>query len=482
VNPYIQDDWKVNSRLTLNIGLRYGFESNPIETHNKFYNVVGPPFGTGYQNVPSAYVSNPSVHNLDPRIGLAWDMFGDHKTSLRAGFGIFHDVFQTYTFSSAYLTNPPYNTTNQFFFTGDPNWPTPFVGGGTPLLSQTNGTYYGIHQTPYSLEYTLTLQRELPKRNLLSVGYTGTQGVHLLAFHDFNAPIPTIQNGVYTFVHPDPSVPGQLDQNPRPSPAFGALDMTDTTSHSHYNGLLVSLQHRTSSNLVYQVSYTYSHCIDSGYTYGGLGFNNVTSAITNPYNYNAEKGPCSYDLRHVIAGNLVYLLPFKGNRLKEGWQFTAIQAWHTGVPFSLGEGDQADLGNNFDNPRPNVVAGCDVYANQNVHQWFSPACFTASAYGTVGNLGRNALIGPGYWDTDIGVMKNTKINERLSIQFRAELFNVFNHANFSFPSTGVFTAGSFSTHYQATPVATAGQITSLVGAGGLTNIARQTQFSLKLLF
>jgi outer membrane receptor protein involved in Fe transport len=482
VNPYIQDDWKVNSRLTLNIGLRYGFESNPIETHNQFYNVVGPPFGTGYQNVPNAYVSNPSVHNLDPRIGLAWDMFGDHKTSLRAGFGIFHDVFQTYTFSSAYLTNPPYNTTNQFFFTGDPNWPIPFVGGGTPLLSQTNGTYYGIHQTPYSLEYTLTLQRELPKNTLLSVGYTGTQGVHLLAFHDFNAPVPTIQNGVYTFVHPDPVVPGQLDQNPRPSPAFGALDMTDTTSHSTYNGLLVSLQHRLSSDMVFQFSYTYSHCTDSGYTYGGLGFNNVTSAITNPYDYNAEKGPCSYDLRHVIAGNLVYLLPFKGNRLKEGWQFTAIQAWHTGVPFSLGEGDQADLGNNFDNPRPNVVAGCDVYANQSVHQWFNPACFTASTYGTVGNMGRNALIGPGYWDTDIGIMKNTKFNERISLQFRAELFNVFNHANFSFPSTGVFTAGSITSNYQATPVSTAGQITSLVGAGGLTNIARQTQFSLKLLF
>jgi hypothetical protein len=178
----------------------------------------------------------------------------------------------------------------------------------------------------------------------------------------------------------------------------------------------------------------------------------------------------------------VYLLPFKGNRLKEGWQVTAIQAWHTGVPFSLGEGDQADLGNNFDTERPNVIGGCNIYANQNVHQWYNPACFTPSAYGTIGNLGRNALIGPGFVDTDFGVMKNTKINERLSIQVRAELFNLFNHPNFSFPSTGVFNAGSALTNYQATPNATAGQITALVGAGGLTNIARQTQFSLKLLF
>jgi len=486
LEPYIQDDWKINNRLTLNIGLRYGFESNPVEIHNNFYNAVGPPFGTAFQNVPNAYTSNPSVHNLDPRLGLAWDVAGDHKTSVRAGFGIFHDVYQTYTFSSAYLTNPPYLTTNQFFGPTDPNWPTPFVGGsGTPLLSLTNGTYYGVHTTPYTVEYSLNIQRELPKNTLLTVGYVGSQGVHLLAFHDFNAPTPTIDsNGVMHFSHPDPvattsfGTPVQ-DQNPRPSPAFGALDIT---SHSHYNSLQVGLTHRLSSSLVFQFSYTWSHCIDSAYTYGGLGFNNVSSANTNPYNWNNDIGPCSYDLRHVISGNAVYMLPFKGSRLKEGWQFTLVQAWHSGVPFSLGEGfDQADLGNNFDTVRPNVVGGCDVYANQNVHQWYNPACFTASAYGTIGNMGRNAMVGPGFVNTDFGVMKSTKINERINLQFRAELFNIFNHPNFNFPATGVFNAGSAGTNYQATPSATAGQITSLVGTA-VTGAARQTQFSLKLLF
>jgi hypothetical protein len=169
------------------------------------------------------------------------------------------------------------------------------------------------------------------------------------------------------------------------------------------------------------------------------------------------------------------LLPFKGNRLVEGWQITGIQTWHTGVPFSLGEGALPFLGNNFDTPRPDYVAGCNVYANQNVHQWYNPACFVQSPYGTLGTLGRNNLVGPGYVETDLGVMKETRIAERVSIQFRAELFNLFNHPNFNIPVTGVFTGGT-------TPNPTAGQITSLVGSGGLSNVARQTQFSLKLLF
>jgi hypothetical protein len=327
----------------------------------------------------------------------------------------------------------------------------------------------------------LTLQRELPKNTVLTVGYVGSQGVHLLAFHDFNAPVPTTTNGVMSFVHPDAVTPGQLDQNARPDPVFGALDMTDTSSHSTYNALQVGLQHRLSSNFVFQFSYTYSHCIDSAYTYGGLGFNNTSSAITNPYDWNNDRGNCSFDLRHNITGNVVWVLPFKGNRFKEGWQLTAIQAWHTGIPFSLGEGDQADLGNNFDNVRPNLVSNCDVYANQNVHQWYNPACFAASPYGTIGNLGRNILYGPGFVNTDFGLLKNTKINERMTLQFRAELFNIFNHPNFNFPATGAFNAGSIFTNYRATPNPTAGQITSLVGTA-VTGAARQTQFSLKLLF
>ncbi len=264
VQPYFQDDWKVSSRLTINLGLRYEWETNPIEVHNLFTNVVGPPFAPNFVSVPHAYANNPSNMNFDPRVGLAWDVFGDHKTAVRAGFGIFHDPYTTYNFSSAYVSSPPYDTQLQFFFGGDPNWPTPLAGGGAaPSYSQTTGTYYGTNTTPYSLEYTLSIQRELPWNNLFTVGYQGTRGVHLLAFHDFNAPIPTVINGVDYFATdnggPCPLNPAQgaCNTNPRPVPALGSQDLTDPSSYSSYNALQAGLTHRASANLVYQLSYTY---------------------------------------------------------------------------------------------------------------------------------------------------------------------------------------------------------------------------------
>jgi hypothetical protein len=491
VQPYFQDDWKVTNRLTINLGLRYDWETNPVEIHNLFYNVVGPPFQPNFVNVPHAYQNNPADKNFDPRVGLAWDVFGDHKTSLRAGFGIFHDPYTTYDFSSSYVSAPPYTSESQIFFGPDPNWPKPFVGSAIPSFSQTTGTYYGTNTTPYSLEYTLSIQRELPWNNLLTVGYQGTRGVHLLAFHDFNSPEATVIGGV-DYLATDNGAPctvgGPCTQNPRPVPALGTQDLLAPTSYSAYNALQVGLTHRASSNLVYQFSYTWSHCIDGSYAYAGAGENNVTSSITNPYDWNADKGPCGFDVRHNITANAVYMLPFKGNRWKEGWQVSAITSWRTGVPLSLGEGDQMDTGNTFDSERPNYVAGCNVYANQSPSHWFNEACFTPSTYGTVGDLGRNALVGPGYAETDISVTKITKINERTTLQLRGEIFNIFNHPNFLTPSGTIINAGT-SCGPTSTPAnspscynPTGATITSLAGSGGIPDVARQTQFSAKLTF
>jgi len=169
---------------------------------------------------------------------------------------------------------------------------------------------------------------------------------------------------------------------------------------------------------------------------------------------------------------------------KEGWQVSAITSWHTGVPFSIGEGDQMDTGNTFDSQRPNYVASCNLYANRSPSNWFNESCFVPPQYGTSGNLGRNVLVGPGYAETDLSVTKMTKINEKPTLQLRGELFNVSNHANFAPPAATIINAGS-SCGPTSTPSCfspTGAAITSLVGSGGLPDVARQAQFSAKLTF
>ncbi|HWF08900.1 MAG TPA: carboxypeptidase regulatory-like domain-containing protein [Bryobacteraceae bacterium] len=478
LKPYFEDDWKVTRRLTLNLGIRYEFQTNPIEQHNNLHNLVNPPFGTAYSLVPNAFKTNPNVDNWDPRFGFAYDIFGDHKTSLRGGFGMFHDPAQTYVFFSGYVGTPPFNSLNQV----NPSFPIPFQGAGVsaPLPSLTFGTDYTIHKTPYMMQYNLNIERELFNGSVLTVGYVGSRGVDLLSFRDYNPPVPQVlTNGQLQFGNPATGI-----SYTRINPAFGTQVLTNPGSSSHYNSLQTSFNNRFGSNFVGNLSYVYSHCTDGAYTYGGLGGNNGTSAWTNPYDGSRERGNCGFDIRHNLALNVVYLLPFHGNRLVEGWQVSGIESWRTGVPISVGIGyDRALLSNNFASVRPDVIAGCDQTANQTPQHWFNAACYTLPAPGTVGNLGKNTVTAPGYEAVDFSLSKDTRIFERVNAQFRAEIFNIFNHSNFGIPFQNAFTApGSGPLALVAAPTgalgnaANAGQITSIVGT------SRQIQFGLKFLF
>ncbi|MBV9768953.1 MAG: TonB-dependent receptor, partial [Bryobacterales bacterium] len=257
--PYIQDDWKVTSKLTLNMGLRYEFESNPIEVRHQMTAFIDPPFG-GFQPVTHPFQTNPSAKNFNPRIGAAYDPFADHKTSIRAGFGIFHDIILPRLYDPGYWLNPPFAIGVQL----SPNYPVPFAGAGLlpPQASQVEGTAYAFGTTPYMIQYNFNIQRDLGRGNVLTVGYVGSQGVHLVQSRDVNPALlasGTAANPVFD-VTLSPSGGVQIPQTGRlnGSGAVGALSEKFPAGHSHYNSLQVSLNRRFSGGFQVQGSYTYS--------------------------------------------------------------------------------------------------------------------------------------------------------------------------------------------------------------------------------
>jgi len=210
---------------------------------------------------------------------------------------------------------------------------------------------------------------------------------------------------------------------------------------------------------------------DGGYL--GSFNTNGTSGFTNPYSARSDNGPCSYDINHVLKANALYMLPFKGNRLISGWQMSGIFSWSTGLPLNITDGyDQSTGGSLYAiAARPDLKPG---FSNNPIvgtaTQWFDPNAFSIQAPGTLGNLGRNTVRGPHFADLDFSLMKDTKITERFSTQFRAEFFNILNHTNLGLPASTLFVNSA------GAPTGFAGQITSIVGT------PRQIQFALKVIF
>lgn len=475
VNAYFQDDWKVTPKFTLNMGLRYDYVTNPVTAQHPLYTVTSFATSTAWTKVPNVFLNNPAVRNFDPRFGFAYDPFSDHKTAIRGGFGIFHDPIAPRTYASAYYFDPPYSST----VVVGPSFPTPSFGGA-PLPSQTNGVNYNTPATPYQMQWNFNIQRELTSATILQVGYVGSRGVHLFYQADQNPPVPTVgPDGNQVFGHLIPFV-GPAP-NVRQNSALGYFNSAVDGANSDYNSLQVNLNRRFQKNVQGQLSYTWSHCIDdSSSTYGLEG----GSPIQNPYNAGADRGNCIFDRRHSLVASTVISLPFhgtfKGHQLIEGWQVTGIFTVHSGLPFNIGDGfDQAGTGNPFANDRPNLNAGqtASGMTTGMLTQWFNPAAFTLPGVGEFGNMGRNVLIGPGFWNLDSSLIKDTKLAERMTLQFRAEFFNILNHSNWGLPSAQVFTQ-SFGPQgipsYGINPVA--GQITTIAEP------MRQIQFGLKLLF
>lgn len=463
VSGYVNDDWKVTSRLTVNAGLRYDFVTDPVTNQHALETIVNPPYGT-FQKVDHVFASNPSLRNFGPRLGVAWDPFGDHKTSVRAGGGIFFDPIEARSYASGYYFNPPYALAFVVF----PQFPNAFPGA-LPPPAQLVGVDYNTTNTPRMYQWNFNIQRELFSNTTLTVGYVGSRGVHLYASRDINPVEPTDINGVDYFGHATPGVLG-ITANPRENPAASSLSSEAPVGDSSYNSLQVGLNRRFAHNVQSLVSYTWSKCMDdaSG-TYGLEG----GIPWSDPVNGSFDRGRCLFDRPQVLRWSGVYAFPFNQNVLVKGWQLSGDLTAQSGSPWNVTVGfDQAgdDVAGS---ERPNLILPANQAITGNINDWANPAAFGLPAPGTLGNLQRDFLWGPGIVTVDFSVLKDTQIKERYRLQFRAEFFNILNHPNFALPNASAFvqTPGG-----GGAPNPTFGTITST------TTSSRQIQFALKLMF
>src|SRR5262245_2891336 len=463
---FVQDDYKFRSNLTFNLGLRYEFVTVPTEVNGKISNLRN--VSDNQVTVGDPWHNNPSLKNFAPRIGVAWDPFGDGKTSVRAGFGIFYDeILPKYYFFSGSL-NPPFTTRTSITSTPIKPVPFPIITQGfdpnAPIRAQLQTVNFDL-QTPYVMQFNLSVQRSLPGDVDVTVAYAGSRGNHLLRLGDATLAPESIVNGVKTY-------------NPlagRRNPNFAGIWQRVTDAQSFYHSAQLSVIKRYSAGLRAQLSYTFSRSVDDSSGINSQDFSNVVQYGLDWYDRTIDRGLSAFHVKHNLTFNWTYDLPFGrnlkglGGALVKGWQLNNITAIRSGTPFTvrLGSNRSGNLNTtSFSaNERPNLKLGASsnpILGGPN--RYFDDTAFELQPVNTRGTLGRNTLIGPGLVSVDASVGKSFSLGESRSLLFRAEVFNLPNHPNFAVPPNQIaFTQ-------------TAGIITSTV------TTSRQVQFGLKLTF
>jgi len=471
---YVQDDWRIGRKLTLNLGLRYNPLAIPsIEGEDGATTLKDPPYSP-FESVDHVFASNPSLKNLDPRVGFAYTPFADNRTSVRGGFGVFHNPIAPRVSLPYYVNNPPFKTAQQYFFpltSVFSTFPVLFASNSnsTPL-SVTQGLDYNTTKTPYVMQWNVNVERELFPLTGVMVAYAGSRGENLLRQRDTNPVTPaTLADGTVIYGIAHPNIPAIIS-NPAVNSAFGRLTINYADAWSEYHALEVSVNRRVHRGVQAQLAYTLSKCTDlSSGVFGGEG----STPATNPYDAEYDRGPCYFDRRHVLNANGSWTLPFTGNAFVNGWQLAAVVRASSGRPFTPGIGfSQSGLQGQAPE-RPNLAPGrtLDEAYTGNPQQWFNPTVFALPAAGTLGTVGRHVLRAPAQNTVDCAVSKNLDFGKN-RVQLRLEAFNVFNHTNFGLPNPSIFVPAA---NGGGTYSPTAGQITQ-------SGPARQLQVSARYTF
>jgi len=476
---YIQDDWRLRSNFTLNAGLRYEPSPNYYsEVHGISASIINPL--TDSEQTVGPFFQNPTLHDFSPRLGFAWDVWGNGKTSVRGGASLLWDTSGS-LYQAVYNVIPAESPfTKQFTGSGLITLPLTFSGS----TSSQATIQYGLKQARLYSE-SLTVEQQLPFTIALSLSYVGTRGLHIGGPAEANPSLPqTITNGIPVW-NPNPA-----QGIPKTNPMFSNVTSYDSRADSSYNALQVQLRKRMTHGLQFQTSFTWSKLLDNGQGTGTVDSPNSSNVPTNPYNSRFDRGPAPYSIPKIWVSNFIYSLPSPKIQarilagLASGWGITGIYTQRDGFPFNPRDSAQRSrsgvLGGataGIDRPNYNpAFTGPIITGDPN--QWFNPAAFMLQPVGTLGNVGRNSLLGPSYTGLDFAVKKETKLGflgEAGLLTFRAEFFNLLNHPNFAMPSTNVF-AGALTDPVTVAPLSNAGQINDTQGT------SRQVEFGLRLSF